>query len=199
MNTENREKPNFHLRTSVKDNLPDETPQNPPVDRESLHTLICLTPMYTDGIVKTEWVRIQCSNTLKKQPWLLRNAFCALAWDKIRGLFFDWRLMMARSKDANKKETIKVMSTDVQLTNDDRQLSIYELLYATQCQAISEFIEMMARDGNMTDEQLDFIQRKLLGGLSDSAKAALVIRAMYGNRKDQFTFADKTNRKPEAF
>ena len=177
----------------MKDNLPDETPQNPPVDRESLHTLICLTPMYTDGIVKTEWVRIQCSNTLKKQPWLLRNALLSRLWDRVRGFYFDWRLKMTRNEKTQQKSTVKLMSTDVRPPNDDRQLSIYELLYATQCQAISEFIEMMVRDGNMTDGQLDFVQRKLLGGLTDSAKASLVIRAMYGNRRDHFTFADKAN------
>lgn len=170
----------------MKNNSPDETPQDLPVDRDSLHTLICLSPMYTDGIVRTEWVRVECSNTYKKQPWLLRNAFCAWAWDRIRGLFFDWRLMMARSKDASKKETIKVMSTDIRPTNDDRQLSIYELLYVNQCQGISEFIEKLVADGNMTDSQLSFIQQRLLGGLSDRAKAALVIRALYGNKNTQF-------------
>jgi len=185
MTTENHEKPNFDLRTSVKDNLPDETPHDTFVDRESFHTLICLTPMYTDGIVKTEWVRLECSNTIKKQPWLLRNAFCALVWDRLRGLFFDWRLKMARSKDGNKQETIKVMSTDIRPANDDRQLSIYELLYVNQCQGISEFIEKLVADGNMTDSQLSFVQQRLLGGLSDRAKASLVIRALYGNKKDQ--------------
>lgn len=170
----------------MKNNSPDETPQDHTIDRDSLHTLICLSPMYTDGIVRTEWVRVECSNTYKKQPWLLRNAFCAWAWDRIRGLFFDWRLMMARSKDASKKETIKVMSTDIRPTNDDRQLSIYELLYVNQCQGISEFIEKLVADGNMTDSQLSFIQQRLLGGLSDRAKAALVIRALYGNKNTQF-------------
>jgi hypothetical protein len=114
-------------------------------------------------------------------------------WDRVRGFYFDWRLKMTGNKKAEQKSTVKLMSTDVRPPNDDRQLSIYELLYATQCQAISEFIEMMVRDGNMTDAQLDFVQRKLLGGLTDSAKASLVIRAMYGNRKDHFTFADKAN------
>ena len=170
----------------MKNNSPDETPQDHTTDRDSLHTLICLSPMYTDGIVRTEWVRVECSNTYKKQPWLLRNAFCAWAWDRTRGLFFDWRLMMARSNDASKKETIKVMSTDIRPTNDDRQLSIYELLYVNQCQGISEFIEKLVADGNMTDSQLSFIQQRLLGGLSDRAKAALVIRALYGNKNTQF-------------
>lgn len=93
---------------------------------------------------------------------------------------------MARSNDASKKETIKVMSTDIRPTNDDRQLSIYELLYVNQCQGISEFIEKLVADGNMTDSQLSFIQQRLLGGLSDRAKAALVIRALYGNKNTQF-------------
>jgi len=92
---------------------------------------------------------------------------------------------MARSKDGSKQETIKVMSTDIRPTNDDRQLSIYELLYVNQCQGISEFIEKLVADGNMTDSQLSFVQQRLLGGLSDRAKAALVIRALYGNKKDQ--------------
>jgi hypothetical protein len=77
------------------------------------------------------------------------------------------------------------MSTDIRPTNDDRQLSIYELLYVNQCQGISEFIEKLVADGNMTDSQLSFVQQRLLGGLSDRAKASLVIRALYGNKKDQ--------------
>jgi len=92
---------------------------------------------------------------------------------------------MARSKDGSKQETIKVMSTDIRPTNDDSQLSIYELLYVNQCQGISEFIEKLVADGNMTDSQLNFVQQRLLGGLSDRAKASLVIRALYGNKKDQ--------------
>ena len=78
------------------------------------------------------------------------------------------------------------MSSDIRPTNDDRQLSIYELLYVNQCQGISEFIEKMVSDGNMTDSQLEFVQKRLLGGLSDRAKAALVIRALYGNKNNQF-------------
>ena len=170
----------------MKNNSPDETPQDPSADPDVSRTLICLSPMYADGSLKTEWVRFECSNTYKKRPWLLRNAFCAWAWDRTRGLFFDWRLKMGRMIDRNSKDTVKAMSSDIRPPNDDRQLSIYELLYVNQCQGISEFIEKMVSDGNMTDSQLDFVQKRLLGGLSDRAKAALVIRALYGNKSNQF-------------
>jgi len=93
---------------------------------------------------------------------------------------------MGRMIDRNSKETVKAMSSDIRPPNDDRQLSIYELLYVNQCQAVSGLVEKMVTDGNMTDEQLEYIQKHLLGGLSDRAKASLVIRALYGNRKTQF-------------
>jgi hypothetical protein len=183
---QDHEKPHADMRTSVKNNSLGETPQYTDL-------LLHSSPLYTDSVRRGSVDVFVCSNSLKKQPWLLRNALLSRMWDRVRGFYFDWRLKMTGNKKAEQKSTVKLMSTDVRPPNDDRQLSIYELLYATQCQAISEFIEMMVRDGNMTDAQLDFVQRKLLGGLTDSAKASLVIRAMYGNRKDHFTFADKAN------
>ena len=163
----------------MKNNSLDETPQpNPP--------LTCLSPLYTDSSIRTEWVRMDCCNSYKKQPWLLRNAVFSRAWDRVRGLYFDWRLKMSRSAEKNTNSTVRMMSTDIRPPNDDRQLSIYELLYVNQCQAVSGLVEKMVTDGNMTDEQLEYIQKHLLGGLSDRAKASLVIRALYGNRKTQF-------------
>lgn len=139
----------------MKNNSPDETPHNETPDSESLHTFVCLTPMYSDGIFRTEWVRLECSNTYKKRPWVLRNRFCALAWDRLRGLFFDWRLKMSNLTVRKNSSGTKLMSSDIRPPNDDRQLSIYELLYVNQCQGISEFIEKMVTDGNMTDSQLE--------------------------------------------
>jgi hypothetical protein len=152
------------------------------------------TPQYTPGFVSSpppipytcSWVRVVCDNNMNKPHWLLRNKVFAIVWDRIRGLYFDAKLRISKKEKTPNDSIRGEMTTDIVFGSTDTQSSVYSILYKDQCRALSDFIESMANDGTMTNKQLEFVQKRLLGGLNDRAKAALVVRALYGNKNDQF-------------
>jgi hypothetical protein len=152
------------------------------------------TPQYTDGMIPMPDVsvypitykRVVCNNSLKKPRFLLRIGVFAWLYDRIRSLYFDAKLAITPVNKTPNDSIRGEITVDSLFEQTDNQMSIYATLYTSQCRALSELVEMMVAEGNMTETQHDFIQRRLLAGLNDRAKAALVIRALYGTRKDRF-------------